>query len=381
MTLGLLLAGSAFGREFEVKDDGGLRRALDEAKAGDSIVLLGSDYSGGIYAAEKMGRKGMPITIRGKNPSAPPLIKGGGGTGIHLSGCNFVVLRDIRVDGFPMNGINIDDASKKGNPSIGILLENVVVTSTGPRGNHDALKMSGVDQFAVRNCRFVGWGGSGIDMVGCHDGVIEGCHFEGKDGFSQSNGVQAKGGSARVKVLNCFFRNPGHRGINIGGSTGRQYFRPKLEEFEAQDIEVAGCRFVGGMAAVAWVSCDGGHVHHNTIYQPTKWVVRILQESTGDPFKAAHGGVFENNLVVYDRRVSVFANVGGGTAPETFSFRNNAWYQSDGGGRQRPPSLPVKETGGVIGKNPELENAAEPTMGIGSVDPNFRDKGADAWKK
>ena len=38
-------------------------------------------------------------------------------------------------------------------------------------------------------------------------------------------------------------------GVNIGGSTGRAYFRPRPEGFEAKDITVEDCTFVGSGAA------------------------------------------------------------------------------------------------------------------------------------
>ena len=44
-------------------------------------------------------------------------------------------------------------------------------------GNNDALKMSGVDHFVVRNPHAEGWGGSAVDLVGCHFGVIEQSRF------------------------------------------------------------------------------------------------------------------------------------------------------------------------------------------------------------
>ena len=59
----------------------------------------------------------------------------------------------------------------------------MTILETGPKGNHDALKMSGVDHFTVRKCHFEAWGGSGIDMVGCHHGVVEDCTFVGREGF------------------------------------------------------------------------------------------------------------------------------------------------------------------------------------------------------
>ena len=141
---------------------------------------------------------------------------------------------------------------------------------------------------------------------------------------------------------------------------------------------VGGNRFVGGMAPLAWVGCRGGHVHHNTIYKPDKWVARILQENTNEGFKPATGGVFEKNLILFDSRVRTFVNVGGGTAPESFAFRDNAWFDLDG--RKRKPDLPTPETGGVYGIDPKLSNPGAKTMAVTSGAVPLKDKGADAFR-
>jgi hypothetical protein len=275
------------------------------------------------------------------------------------------------------NGINIDDAGNRTKPSVGILIENCRITDIGPRGNHDGLKLSGVDQFTVRSCSFSGWGGSAVDMVGCHDGVVEHCTFSGKDGYSQSNAVQMKGGTARVKILSNSFRNAGQRSINLGGGTGRPFFRPQIDDFEATDIEVAGNRFVGSVAPIAWVSNSGGHVHHNTIVHPEKWVARILQEGDIPQIKPAHDGVFENNLIVFDQRVRTFVNVGPRTAPETFVFRNNAWFETGPSATQRKPDLPTPETNGVYGIDPEFTTSAGFDQRVTSKNVKLRGIGAD----
>ena len=251
----------------------------------------------------------------------------------------------IKVKGYPANGINIDDGGTFETPSHHIFLDNITILNTGPTGNRDALKMSGVDQFVVKNCRFEGWGGSGIDLVGCHSGKITDCEFVGKEGYSQSNGIQLKGGTSNVVVEKCLFRNAGHRSINLGGSTGLQFFRPKVDDYEATNIRIAGNRFIGSMSPIAWVTAKGGYVHHNTIIFPEKWILRILQETKDTKFKPCHGGIFENNLIIYDSQVDVFVNVGPRTAPETFKFRNNAWHQVDGSGRK--PVLPTREENGI----------------------------------
>jgi len=368
----------ASGAETVVKDSQQLQAAIRAAKPGSVILLGPGEYRGGIYIQGISGTRLAPIVIKGQNASNRPLFSGGGGQAFHLSDCNHVVLADLVVKGFASNGINIDDGGTFETPSTYITLLNVSIFETGPTGNHDALKMSGVDHFVVRRCRFEGWGGSGIDMVGCHEGVVTECVFVGRKGFSQSNGVQMKGASSSVLVERCLFRDAGRRSINCGGSTGLAYFRPKVGDFEARDITIAGNRFVGSMAPVAWVTGDGGHVHHNTILFPDKWVLRILQETRDERFGACHDGVFEENVIVYDSRVSVFVNVGPQTAPGTFTFRRNAWCPV---GDERKPVLPAVEADGIYGVAvvPDKIDLVKGRVHID--DPRVRRMGADGYRR
>ena len=84
-------------------------------------------------------------------------------------------------------------------------------------------------------------GGSGIDMVGCHHGIIKGNYFENMG----SNSIQAKGGTQHITIEGNFFRNGGQRPLNLGGSTGLPFFRPIDATFEAADIKVFSNIIVG----------------------------------------------------------------------------------------------------------------------------------------
>ena len=357
--------------DVRVSDAEGLRRALRDPKPGTTILLAPGTYEGGHRVAGAAG-----IEIRGADPKDPPLFAGGGSTAFHFSACSGIRVAHLRVKGFPGNGINIDDGGVLDRPSRDVTVESVSFEDTGPRGNHDGLKMSGVAGFLVKDCRFEGWGGSAIDMVGCRDGVVESCRFLGKEGFSGSNGVQMKGGTRDVLVHLSYFRDCGDRAVNLGGSTGLEFFRPSVGDFEAKGIEVAGNRFHGSLSAVAFVTAAGGRVHHNTIHRPGKWVLRVLQESADERFRPSRDGVFEENLVVFDGAVSAFVNVGPRTAPETFRFRRNAWFEIGG---SRRPELPVREEDGVAGVDPKLEDPGGPAMRVLSKDPRLKGIGADGY--
>ncbi len=329
--------------EIQVADSGQLRAAIAQLAPGTTVLLAPGVYEGGLYLEKVVGAENAPVIIAGQDANNPPVFRGGG-QAMHLADCSYVTLRNLQVEGFPGNGINIDDGGSFETPAHHIVLENVTILKTGPTGNHDALKMSGVDQFTVRKCHFEAWGSSAIDMVGCHRGVVEDCTFVGREGFGQDNAVQLKGGTSDVLVQCCSFTNAGQRAINLGGSTGLPYFRPSVGDYEAKDITIAGNRFTGSLAPVAWVTADGGHVHHNTIILPDKWVLRVLQETRDPQFKPCHSGLFEHNLVIYDSRVQIFVNVGTGTAPETFRFRRNAWCDVEA---CRKPQLPTPEEDGT----------------------------------
>ena len=358
-----------------IKDSSELSKALGALTPGTTLLLAPGTYRGNVYLRDVAGRAGHPIVIQGADASRPPVFEGGS-QAFHLANCSHITLKNMIVRGFPTNGINIDDGATFETPAHHIVVENVTIINTGPTGNHDALKLSGVDHFQVRKCRFEGWGGSGIDMVGCHHGVVEDCTFVGRKGFSQSNAVQLKGATEAVLVQCCRFEHVGHRAINLGGSTGLPYFRPKVPDYEARNITVAGNVFVGSMAPVAWVTSHGGHVHHNTIVMPENWVLRILQESTDTRFTPCHHGVFEHNLIVFDARVRVFVNVGPRTAPRTFRFRHNAWYAVD---RHRQPSLPVPEVNGLYLRSLALDKTGLPLSEI--EDDRLNDIGAHAYRR
>ncbi len=371
--------GNLCARDITVHNSTELLNVLRKAQDIDNILLVPGEYTGGVYIRGISGRSAAPITIRAADPNNSPVFSEGGNQAIHMADCSHITLAHIRVQGYSANGINIDDGGTFETPSHHVFLDNITILNTGPKGNRDALKMSGVDEFVVKNCRFEGWGGSGIDLVGCHSGKITGCTFEGKKDYSQSNAVQLKGGTSNVIVEKCLFKNAGHRSINLGGSTGLQFFRPKVDDYEATDITVAGNRFIGSMSPLAWVTARGGHVHHNTIIFPEKWILRILQETKDTKFEPCNGGIFENNLIIYDSRVDVFVNVGPRTAPETFRFRNNAWRQVDGSGRK--PVLPTPEENGMYNVKVSVDTRSMEQGLVQIDDPELLDNiGAHSYK-
>ena len=363
---------SLFSKEFSAKNNNDIRSLASSLKAGDMLIIKKGKYAGGISLNNLKGTKESPITISGEG--IDETIFENGKQAFHLINCHYIILKNFTVKNFSQNGVNADDGGSQEAPSSGVIFENLSIIEIGPKGNLDGLKLSGLHNFTVKNCFFSGWGGSAIDMVGCHNGQILNCTLKGISGYSQATGIQMKGGTSGMKVLGNIFTNAGQRAINLGGSTGVKWFRPLGAKYEAKDIEVAGNTFIGGMAHIAFVTSTNSLVHHNTFYKPDKWFFRILQETKDPLFIKTQKGQIRNNIFVFDNKVRSFINIGNGTLPETFSFSLNVWEDSEG---KRKPALPVKETGGMYNSGVKLKQKENGTF---EADAKFSKYGASSFK-
>lgn len=333
-----------------------LRRAVLAATPGTEISVAPGEYQGGLTFSNIHGKPGKPIIIRqSPREGTKRATFRGGASGMQFSNVSHLEIDGLTFVGATGNGLNIDDGGNRDKPSHHIELVSIEVSDL-PKGNHDGIKLSGVTDFRIINAYITQWGGSGIDMVGCHRGEVTLSLFS----FGGDSGVQAKGGSSDIAVTRCFFVNYGERGINIGGSTGREFFRPPLEKipagnrFEAKNIRVEGCYFHLGRAPFAFVGVDGARVSYNTIRRADRWVLRILQETNSDDFLACRNGVFSNNLILYGgKSFGTEVNVGPGTKPESFTFARNLWYRQDSSSGSKP-NLPSPELDGIYGIDPKL---------------------------
>ncbi len=343
-----------------------LERAAQDAAPGAAIRLHAGTYPGGTYLEDLAGTEATPIWIGGASGEARPVIEGGG-EGIHLTRVRYLILHDLEVRNAAYNGVNTDDGGDYANPEATrhVVFRDLNIHHIGGDGNQDCLKLSGVNDYYVLNSEFAfcggGGSGSGIDHVGCHHGLIVANSFHDLS----ANAVQNKGGSQDIEIRANHMRNAGYRAVNIGGSTGYEYFRPPLStdqpNFEARDIRVIANLIEGSETPFAFVGAVDSLAANNTIINPENWLLRILQETVSDgtyEFLPSGDNAVINNLFYFARGdLSTYVNIGPNTAPETFTFSNNLWYAHDDPG-QSQPSLPVGETDSVVGEDPLFHNPA-----------------------
>lgn len=342
----LLLATNAFAEDVVVRDGESLHAVLRNLKSGTTLKIAPGEYAGGhqVVGVEK-------LTIEALDEKNPPVFKGGK-TGWQFSRCAGLTLKNLKISGQSENGLNLDDGGQLDAPVTGITLDHIEVSDIGPKGNHDGIKCSGLDKLTIRDCTVTGWGGQGIDFVGCHHSWITGCRFIGKEGFTASAGIQLKGGTSDVTVEKCHFTNAGERPVNVGGSTGLAYFRPQGVKYEAARLIVRGNIIEGSLCAAAFVGVDGAEFSGNTILFPRKWIFRILQETREPGFAPCRNVLVKDNCIRFRRsQVQVEVNIGDATATETFRFEKNRWFAEDKPAASKP-KLPTVEIEGVYGTDP-----------------------------
>ncbi len=325
-----------------------LNEATDIALPGDTILVHEGIYSGGLFVGDLQGTASDWIYIY-VAPGAEVIFEGGNNAWQFTDGA-YLHIRGFIFQHQAGNGLNFDDGGSYETPTHHILFDDCTFRDMNASGNNDLLKLSGLDSFEIRNCLFMNGaaGGSGIDMVGCHDGLINNCHFENLG----SNSIQAKGGTRNIRIEANYFKNGGARAVNLGGSTGLQFFRPIDAPYEAAELKVYSNIFIGSEAPIAFVGTINTEVINNTFYLPGKWVMRILQETVDETrFPPCGYNAFRNNIIYLDDQVNVEVNIGPNTAPETFTFSNNLWFHSQDAGWSGP-DLPSEDEDNIVGEDP-----------------------------
>lgn len=368
------VTGSAAGDGSPAAPFATIAQAARIAGPGDHIVVHEGRYPGSSFVTDLQGTAAQPILIGAAPGEMPPIL---GSTSVaealHFTDPAWLVLQDLVVEGPTGNGINVDDGGDYTTPAHHVIFRRITIRDVGTGGNQDCLKLSGLDDFLVdgADIRRCGTGGSGIDMVGCHRGLIAASTFRN----AGANAIQGKGATSEIVIHGNLMVDCGPRAMNLGGSTGLPFFRPLGATYEARDLRAIANVVVGSDTPVAYVGCDACLAANNTFWLPRRWFARILQETTDPAFVPCRDGRFVNNVVVFDRaQVSAEnVNVGPDTAAGTFSFVTNLWFARDDPSWPGP-NLPVSEIGGIVGRDPRLVNPASEDFHLAAASP-ARDAG------
>lgn len=338
--------------------------ALAKAEPGTRVVVAAGTYGAVGSVRNLQGTAAAPIALVGRGEVV--IDPGGQGAALHLADPRYVVIEGIAIRNAVPHGMNIDDGGSYDSPASHVVLRNVSFERIGDGGNNDCLKLSGVDYFHIERSRFTGCNqGEGIDMVGCHHGVIAGNTFADMPGSA----VQTKGGSTDVLIHGNRFLRIGQRAINFGGHTGTPYFRPPDAMHEAARIRAIANVIEGtGSTPVVFSGCLDCVFANNTIVDPGDYVARIIEENPAR--RPGERGYFINNIVVFrSRSLRGFVDVRKGTKPATFVFDANLWHARDAPSFDGPvlaPHLRAEETA-VTSRDPMLDGELRPRPGSPAI--------------
>jgi hypothetical protein len=330
--------------------------AIKSSKPGDTVLIHPGSYSGGQWIVGIRGTPEKVITIRAADPTSPPVISGGL-AGWQFSACSHLVIEDIVFEHQSDNGLNIDDQGQylSGNmfAATGIRLNRIVVRDLNAEDNNDGIKLSGLRDFSVSDCRVSNWGrmGCGIDMVACTDGKIVGVIADGC--YRGGWGIQAKGGSQDLLIQDCQVVNVTQRGIQVGGITAPGSFREKGAKWEANRIQIESCDVYGGDASIAIIHAMDVSIRSCRWIHPKKWFFRFLNENNTFGFQSSRNVLIQENLFVATG-ASFIGPVNSGIAwdPTSIRFEDNIWYHESVSKWDLRQGLPSGELRGVACVNP-----------------------------
>jgi hypothetical protein len=346
-------------------------------RPGDEVILMGGRHRPAVLN-DLRGSEDRPIVIRGLDPNDPPIIDANR-YGIRINRPRFVHIRNLVIRGATINGITLDgalhpvtgaDPGMTADVSGHVVISNVAIQNTGPRGLRHAIVLRRLDNVTIDSCHIEGWAGSAVEVTACNEVDIEDSVMIGQAEHDQLSGVRVRAGSFGVEIRGCTFRNTGDQGVCIGGGSKLADFRePPAADvepgslFEAEAVIVDRCVFFGSRCAVAFVNCHVATVRNCTIVAPTTAVVSVRAEQADPRFGAALRCQFGNNIVRWNPdELKSLTHLGRGANTAGVSLEQNLWWapgwleiQDDLGPFPGEAQFPQ-----ITDVDPELDDAGRP---------------------
>ncbi len=360
----------AAGTQHLVSPGNSWEHLADRARPGDRIILLPGRHRPASFNGLQ-GAPGKPIRIGGLDPSNPGIVMAGR-EGLRFQQPQHLVIENLIITGATMRGLVINGGPGQGETRepwpAHVTLRNVTVQRTGPRGDRHAIDLTGLSDLQIEDCHVEGWGGAGINLVGCHTVTISKCTIKGLADHSQSVGIMMRGGCTGVRITDCVIEGATERGVSIGGRTDVADFWPRMPDdappgsrFEARDVTVLRCVLVGSECPVAFVSCDDAFVRYSTIVRPRRWATCMIKENDDARVAPPHHAVLGNALIVWepgDLEQSV--HIGEGIDPKPLYLEANLWWSPEP--LEQLLDLPgIRHRPQITSIDPKLDERLRPT--------------------
>ncbi len=352
-------------------------------RPGDEIILMPGRHRPATLD-RLQGARGNPITIRGLDPKRPSVIDASR-YGLVLHQPQHVVIENIVITGATIAGLVVDDLdstaalypNEQPPPTLrkpwraNLVIRNITITNTGPQGKRHAIELSGLQDVRIHDVHIEGWGGSGLELIGCHGVAVESCRFSALDDYSQRHAIQIRAGSERVNITQCHFQVIAGAVVVIGGSSKLREFRPEIppdadsrSHYEARHVQLQRCTFLGGACPIVLAHCDDTLIRNSTFIRPRHAVLCTTAEQTDNRIAFTGRAIFGGNLLVWEpgdlRRLVAIAPA---DDAESFVFEESLWWSTEPAKqRARLGKLPgARQTPQITDLDPKLDDELRPT--------------------
>lgn len=280
-------------------------------RPGDEIILMP-----GLHEPATLdhlaGNARRPIVIRSVDSANPAVIRASR-YGLRLRAPQHVEIRDLTITGAKINGILIQADGPPGRPlSDGavaghVMLRNITVERTGPRGLRDAIVLKALSSVRIEQCTIEGWAGMGLEIVACQKVFINHCSFKGRDDHSQAGGIRVRAGSDGIRIGDCSFEEAGLSAICLGAVSDLDEFSPALPEqpdvgslYEASHIWIENCTFLHQDQPLTLVHCNQVRIQNNSFVRPHGSVISLPVGHTDPGFGQVRDTRVLANMIVWD---------------------------------------------------------------------------------
>jgi len=367
------------------------------ARPGDEIILMPGYHRDGVLENIR-GTPENPLVIRGLNAENPAIIRGSR-YGVRLVRCRNVVFKHVIVENAEINGFLIDGsgsdrpvpgAADPTEEPANIRLINVLVRDTGEaKHKRNAIELHRVGHVTLESCHVEGWGGVGVEIVGCANVIVEKCTIRGTGAYQPVAGLRARAGSSDITVAHCRFENAGISGVCAGGASELKDFRigvlenaVKASIFEVRQITIERNFFVGGACAITLTHSDRVTVTRNTIIEPGYYVFCLVQTQDNSQIGPTRRCTFSRNLVTWKAgaMASLFL-IDKGVEVASLKMEQNLWWSAESAtDRARLGQVPQSERSPQqFNVDPRLDRELAPTAleanGFGALPVRVPDTG------
>ena len=246
-------------------------------KAGDTVLLeKGSEFEQTLTLSKVNGTKDLPVTISSYGTGENPILGADTDKGIYSQFSNYIVLRDITIQGTGSSGIYATQSSNW-------VIQNVVFDNTALKNGAGSINWINSNNVLIENSTVINSHGDGIFMNNVNNVIIKDNIFKDVTGSNADN-IQIIGHDAVISgnILQ----------VSETSDTTKGNIVFHGENLYAHDNYLEGGSF--GMS----ISADNVVIENNTIKGHDKYTwssdILLSDEATGD---LAENIVIKNNTM------------------------------------------------------------------------------------